>query len=260
MNVLARCAVVALVGVAALCFAAYAAAAGTRGVRIDGVTPHVVASGQAHLQARMRSRQMLRLTLVLQPRRQAEFRRFLDQVFDSRSPQFHRFLTLQQWKARFAPRNSDVAAVDSFARSRDLSVIHKFGNNLGVKVEGNAATVERAFGVRLNYYRLDGRTFFSNNSDPLLPRSLVGIVKNVQGLNGYVHVRPANASFPILEDAKPTYSPGPFVRVDTLRRSASVRGRAAGAPPMERARRRSAAASAQRTSRHPTCSAPRPTT
>jgi pseudomonalisin len=219
---------VVLTGIAALWSAAYATATSTRGVRVDGVTPHVVASGQAHVHARMSSRQMLRLTLVLQPRRQDEFRRFLDKVVDPRSPQFRRFLTFQQWKARFGPRDSDVAAVNGFARSRGLSVIHTFRNNLGVKVQGTAATVERAFGVRLNYYSAGTRTFFSNDSDPLIPRALAGIVKNVQGLNGYFHIRPANPAFVITDDVAPTYSPGPFVRTDAFGRSASVGVRRAG--------------------------------
>jgi Pro-kumamolisin, activation domain len=198
------------------------ASASTDGRHIRGATPEVVASGQAHLQARMDPRQLLRLTLVLQPRHQDELQRFLEQVLDPRSPRFHQFLTFDQWKARFAPTDGQVAAAAGWAHANGLASVHTFRNNLALKVEANAATVERAFDLQLNHYQLGNRRFFSNDRDPAIPQAMVGLLKDVQGLNSYFRVRPANGSLDTPEE--PIYRPGPFLREELARRSAPTGG------------------------------------
>lgn len=200
------------------------AAENASGDRIRGVTPHVVPSGQATLQASMDPQQMLRLTLVLQPPRQEELQRFLDQVLDPNSPHFHEFLTFDQWKRDFAPTDRQVAAVRGWARASGLSVVHEFRNNLAVKVEGTAAAIERTFDLELGHYELGTRRFFSNDRDPAIPRSLVGLVKDVQGLNSYVRVRSANGPLDTSGDNEPIYRPGPFLREETSHRPAPTGG------------------------------------
>jgi hypothetical protein len=138
-----------------------AAAAAEQGPRIPSVVPREVATGLAGLQGRMDPQQMLRLTLVLQPPRQEELQRVIDEVNAPNSPRFHRFLTFDEWKARFAPSAATVDTVDAWARSQGLAVIHRFRDNLALKVEGSAAMVESAFDLQLNHYTLGGRRFFS---------------------------------------------------------------------------------------------------
>jgi pseudomonalisin len=191
-------------------------------VRLHGVTPKVVASAQAQPAARMDPQQMLRLTLVLQPPRQDELQRFLHDVLDPSSPSFHHFLTFDAWKARFAPTDGQVDDVNGWARTNGLSGVHRFRNNLAVKVEGRAAAIEHAFGLRLNHYELGGRRFFSNDRDPAIPHSLAGIVKDVQGLSSYARMRSAatTAAGDAAADREPIYRPGAFLREETLRHSA----------------------------------------
>jgi hypothetical protein len=190
------------------------------GHRIRGATPAVVPSGQAPFEGAMDPGQMLRLTVVLQPPRQAELQRFLDAVLDPRSPQFHRFMTFDQWKRDFAPTGQQVASVRSWARANGLSVIHEFRNNMAVKVEGTAATVEKTFGLKLGHYKLGNRRFFSNDQDPQIPLSLVGTVKDVQGLNSYVRIGSTSGAPDAVNDAEPIYRPGPFIAASTTTRAA----------------------------------------
>ncbi len=187
--------------------------------RIRGVTPGVVASARAHALARLNPGAMMRLTLMLQPRRSDELQRLVDDVVDPSSPRFHQFLTFEQWKARYAPTDGQVAAASAFARAHGLSVVHSFGNNLALNVEGDVATVERAFDVRLNQYELGDRRFFSNDRDPAVPHDLAGVVKDVQGLNSYYQVRPQAGSGSVADVPAPVYKSGPFVRNEAMQRS-----------------------------------------
>jgi hypothetical protein len=196
-----------------------AAASSSDPVALRGVTPQVVKAGHAQLGAHMNPKQMLRLTLVLQPPRQDELQQFLHEVLDPRSPRFHQFLTFDEWKSRFAPTDAQVASVDGWARGQGLSGVHRFGNNLAVKVEGPVDAVERAFGLRLNHYELGARRFFSNDRDPTIPHRLGGLLKDVQGLNSYARVHPAGATAAqdSVNDSEPIYTPGPFLREESSR-------------------------------------------
>src|SRR5262249_33152370 len=97
-----------------------AAAAAEQGPRIPSVVPREVGTGLAGLQGRMDPQQMLRLTLVLQPPRPEELQRVIDEVDAPNSPRFHRFLTFDEWKARFAPSD---ATVDSAERQQRIAYV-----------------------------------------------------------------------------------------------------------------------------------------
>ena len=199
--------------------------------RIAGATPEPVARGLARDTGRMNPAQMLRLTLTLEPRNGDEFERFLRDVQDPGSPQFHRFLSFDEWKRRFAPLDGDVARVEAWGRGSRLSAIHRFRNNLALKIEGTAAAVENAFGVELHQYQLGARRFFSNDRDPILPPELAGVLKNVQGLNSYYRVEPASHARQASDDGGPIYTPGPFIRQESVQ--SSGRGHGAAAKPAQ---------------------------
>jgi kumamolisin len=53
-----------------------------------------------------------------------------------------------------------------------------------VKVSGSAGAVEKAFNIQLNHYRAqDGRLFRANNTEPMIPASLVPHLGAILGLN-----------------------------------------------------------------------------
>ncbi len=132
-----------------------------------GERPLNVRNGRAkplgHL---MDPKQMLRLAFGLIPPHLAEEEQFLEELMTPGSPQFHKFLTPQQWNARFAPTVEDERAVMDWATSQGLIVTHRYPNRLIVDVEAPLATIEKALQVRISNYQLDGYTYFSNENEP----------------------------------------------------------------------------------------------
>ena len=197
-----------------------AAAAST----VKGSTPEVVSSSRAHQGSRVPADQTIGLTLVLQPRRQGEFRQVLRDVVDPASPGFHRFLSFDEWKARYAPTNADVAKVTGWAKANGLAPVHRFRNNLAFKVRGTARHVEQAFGLQLHHYTEGSRDFVSNDRDPVIPALVAGVLKDIQGLNTYVRVRGAGSAStlaPAGEDAV-TRRPGRSSATTTTRDGAEA--------------------------------------
>jgi hypothetical protein len=177
-----------------------------------GEPPFNVRNGTAKLVGHFNDpRQMLRLAFGLVPPHLAEEEEFLQELMTPGSPQFHQFLTPEQWNARFAPTVEDEQAVVDWATSQGLTITHRFPNRLIVDVEAPVATIEKALQVRISSYLLDGYSYVSNEREPLSPAHLSGIIRSVGGLNNFPQMHPA--SFRGIQPPGPLYNPGPVVGV-----------------------------------------------
>jgi hypothetical protein len=150
--------------------------------------------------------QMRRLDFALVTPHPDEEEQFLRELMTPGSPQFHKFLTADQWIARFAPSAADEQAVVDWATSQGLTVTHRFPNRLIVGVEAPMATIEKALQVRINNYLLDGYTYFANEREPVLPARLAGVVRHVEGLHNFPLMTPTSFHGPIPPGA--IYNPG----------------------------------------------------
>jgi hypothetical protein len=199
---------------------------GQRVPAAGGPTPIQVLNGKYTLTGPFDPTQMLRLVLGLQPPKLAEEEQFLTELQTKGSPNFHQFLTADQWNARFAPAVQDEQAVVDWATSQGLTVTQRYPNRLTVSLEGNVATIEKAFNVKINAYQNGADSFFSNDRDPVIPASLANIVHSVGGLNNIQVLRPSGKN--VVEPKFPIYSPGePAVTIG------SGGGNATGKPPSQ---------------------------
>src|ERR1035437_5481463 len=139
-------------------------------------TPHEVLSGSARLLQHYDPSSKLRVALGITPSKMAAEEKFLQQLQDKSSPNFHKYLTPEQWHPRFAPSAQDEQAVVDWATSQGLTVTARYPNRLMVNVEGTVATIEQAFRVTINKYDVNGQTEFSNAQDPVIPANLATIV------------------------------------------------------------------------------------
>jgi hypothetical protein len=169
-------------------------------------TPRQVRNGSAQL-VQHYSGQMLRLVIGIKHPNMEQEEQFLVQLQTKGSPEFHHFLTADEWNTRFGPSESDEQAVVDWAKSQGLTITHRFPNRLLVDVEGPVATIEKAFGLSINSYLVDGQSRFSNDRDPAIPASLSGVIQSVGGLNNVLRMEPVNKKMkePAFED----YSAGP---------------------------------------------------
>ena len=151
-------------------------------------TPQEVVSGTAKLVGRLEAQSKLRLTLGLNPPKLAEEEKFLKELQDKNSPNFHKYLTAEQWNARFAPSKQDEQAVVDWLTANGMTVTHRYPNRLVVDAEGPSQVVEKAFAVQVNNYKIGAETEFSNDRDPVIPAHLVNVLHSVGGLNSIQRV------------------------------------------------------------------------
>ena len=151
----------------------------THHVREVVQTDAVAASG------RLASNQIMKLDIVLPLRDPAGLKTLLSQIYDPKSPSFHKFLTVSQFTARFGPTQEDYDAVVEFARSNGFTVTGGTRDGMEVQVRGPVSAVESAFHVSMLTYQHpnENRTFFSPDREPTtnLPFDLW----HVSGLDNY---------------------------------------------------------------------------
>ncbi len=176
---------------------------------IPGHPPQLVLDGTAQLAGPFASSQKLRLVIGLQPPNMAEEEKFLEDVQNRNSPQFHRFLTADQWNQRFAPSVKDEQAVVDWAKSQGFTVTNRYPNRLLVDVEAPVSVIQNALGLTINSYKVNSETFFSNDQPPAIPAALSGIVHSVEGLNNLERMHGSMKG--VRNITNPVYVPGPVV-------------------------------------------------
>jgi subtilase family serine protease len=144
-----------------------------------------VSSGQAALVSPLPTTQRMNLSIVLQLRNQAELTSLLGRLYDPSSPDYHQFLSVEQFTEQFGPTAEDYQAVVDFAQSNGFTVTGTPKNRLLVPINGTVDQIQKAFHVRMNNYQhpTEKRTFFSPDREPSLNLSVT--VQHIAGLNNY---------------------------------------------------------------------------
>ncbi len=161
--------------------------------------PDAVSSGIAPLVGHLPGTQRLSLAISLPLRNEAELDELLQEIYDPQSPNYHRYLSVQEFSSRFGPAESDYAAVLNFAHANGLEVIDTAANRMVLDVEGPAANIESAFHVTMNIYQhpTEGRTFYAPDREPSAELDVK--LLHVSGLDNYTlptakNIRPSQAS------------------------------------------------------------------
>jgi len=138
----------------------------------------------------------LAVTLSLNLRDAAAAEALLESLSDKNSPNYHRFLTPQQFKTQFAQSDEDVAVVAAHLAVYGLSATRSGASTL--RVTGSAANLQRAFGVSLHLYEVPAHQgvpsmrFQAPTSAPTVPAEISAFVKGVVGLSTQPRYFPHN--------------------------------------------------------------------
>ncbi len=98
---------------------------------------------------------------------------------------YGKYLTPDQFRARYAPTDADVAAVRAYLEQSGFAVsADRPDNNRWVKASGTTAQVEQAFKTQLRTYQHRGRTLQAPNGDLSIARSISSRIAGIAGLDG----------------------------------------------------------------------------
>jgi len=197
-------------------------------VRVVDDRDTVVLNGNVHPLARAEydagavelSLPMERMILALQI--PAEKRAALDQLLaeqqDPSSPNFHRWLTPEEFGEQFGPSQEEISTVTDWLESQGFVVEDVAKGRTWVNFSGTVADVERAFHTQIHRFYVDGEVRQANAWAPAIPRGLAGLVAGVVSLHNFPRKPMNNGIQPAYTNSSGTHaiSPGDFAIIYNL--------------------------------------------
>jgi kumamolisin len=125
----------------------------------------------------------LSLAIGLPLRNQPELAALRQDLHNPVSPNFHHWLTPEEFTAQFGPTQEDYRRLQAWMSAKGLKITQTHANRLVLNVEGSVADIEKAFNLRMhNYQRLaSGERFHAPDREPSMDIDVE--VSNVHGLN-----------------------------------------------------------------------------
>jgi subtilase family serine protease len=125
------------------------------------------------------------LTFRLTAAQQADLNQLLRDQQDRSSPNYHKWLTPDQYAARFGMTQNDLAKVTAWAQSQGLTVDAISRNRNEISVSGTVGQIEYALKTELHNYSINGEHHFANATDVALPSAFASQVLSVRGLDDF---------------------------------------------------------------------------
>jgi len=96
------------------------------------------------------------------------------------SPNYHHWLTGDEFNARFGPNPADYDAVAQWLKSEGFSVVGVDQKSRYIRCAGTVAQVDATFGAAM---ASAGNGLFTNTADPQIPARFDGVIGSIEGLD-----------------------------------------------------------------------------
>ena len=92
---------------------------------------------------------------------------FVRRVSDPKDPLYRKYITPEEFAARYGANANDYAALKQWALANGLNVLHEAGARTSLTVRGSVGQFQALFRTQLNNYRSsDGNEFYPRVSSP----------------------------------------------------------------------------------------------
>src|SRR6266851_3070842 len=158
-------------------------------------TNRMVLRGNVHPQARAEfdtgvvadAQPVTRMLLLLQRSEEQEtaLRQLMEEQQTKNSPNYHAWLTPEEFGKKFGPADADVQAVTDWLTLHGFQVSKVSKGRTVIEFCGNVGQVRSAFGTEIHKYNVKGEEHFANVSDPQIPAALSPVVRGVVSLHNF---------------------------------------------------------------------------
>jgi hypothetical protein len=127
------------------------------------------------------------ISLMFKPTQsqQADLTALLAEQQDRSSPNYHQWLTPEQYADRFGLSQNDINQVVAWLEAQGFTVTQTARSRTWVSFSGTAAQVEAAFQTEIHNFSLHGETYYANAMEPSVPSALADMVLGIHGLDNY---------------------------------------------------------------------------
>ncbi len=150
------------------------------------------------------SMKMERMTLTLKPStaQQESLKSFLEQQQDPAFPNYHKWLTPEEYAERFGVSENDFNKVVSWLEQQGFTVVERSRSRTWIAFNGTAAQAAAAFHTEIHKYVVNGEERYANATAPAVPAALANVVQGIK-LNDF---RPRSRVILKKKQAKPGFT------------------------------------------------------
>jgi len=116
---------------------------------------------------------------------QADLDRFLENLQDLQSPEFHHWLTPEQYADRFGISQNDIARITAWLEASGFQVLSVARGRDAIMFSATASQVEQVQHTPIHFYRANGEMHFANVVPPEIPMELQDLVIGIHGLTDF---------------------------------------------------------------------------
>ena len=134
------------------------------------------------------------MTLLTAPTaaQESAIKLLLAQQQDRKSPNYHKWLTPEQYADRFGLSENDMQKMVAWLAAQGFTMIQPARGRNFITFTGSAAQVESAFGTEIHHYNVKGELHYADATAPQIPAAFAGVVVGVHGLDDF-HLKAMSA-------------------------------------------------------------------
>lgn len=125
------------------------------------------------------------LQLRRTPEQEQALLEFIDGLNNPQSPNFHRWLTAEQFGERFGLAQQDIDAVTRWLESYGFKINVVYPSRIVIDFSGTALEVSQAFHTEIHELRVGGASHIANVRDPRIPAALAPAVVGIVSLHDF---------------------------------------------------------------------------
>ena len=126
------------------------------------------------------------LVLLRRPaEREAALQKFLREVHAPGSSSYHRWVTPEEFGARFGAADENIAAVSGWLQSHGFFVPRVSKSRNFIEFSGTAAQVREALRAEIHQYEVNGATHYSIANEISIPETLAPLIRGFAPLNNF---------------------------------------------------------------------------
>ena len=124
------------------------------------------------------------LQLKRSPVQEKELEQFIDSLHDRNSPNYHKWITSDEFGRRFGIAQADIDAVSNWLLNHGFTVNHMYPNMV-IDFSGTAGQINSAFHTEIHNLQVNGETHIANMSNPQIPAALAPAVMGMLSLHDF---------------------------------------------------------------------------
>ncbi len=130
---------------------------------------------------------MKRMLLLLQrsPEQEAALQQLMAEQMSNESPNFHKWLTPDEFGRQFGPADADIQTVTRWLASHGFSGMKVSPGKNVIEFNGNVGQVRSAFHTEIHGFVVNGENRQANTSDPQIPEALTPVVAGIVSLHNF---------------------------------------------------------------------------